>query len=882
MSSKVVPTTATTSPRDSDASRGERMSSRSLERLLSSAEGSNGLPSLPHSPVASWRAEEVLSEPDAANASETGLGLGLPTATDGAGVSLSSLASTATPLEWYQREADHSTRGGRSGGGHSMASSLPKVVARGPGRGQLSLPPVGAAGNSVLKPGTIVSAPGPSSSEQAAATVVLPSSGGTEKSVGSRATGKTDADASAKLSQAALLKASGAFGRDKAYEVADAKREGGGGPEGRNNGPHLKLKTVAVLTGLARPRVTSYAEEHDQDISAEINSLSTISAHDDVEEVTRFLLHHESTEKLAWDIVMMVLIIFSSFVNPLKIGFDITSQGALLVIEVLVDFAFIFHIGLIFRTTVMDAETKETITDVREISARQGRKIQLFFPHVLYLKGWFVLDVVSSLPVALIAHMVDVTGQENFFYMLKLLRTLKLHQLSVISTAVLQRFEDRDFNPSMFRIYIFVFTFVLVVHFIACGYWFVSRTTDPEFEGLWVPEQEYLDAALYLKYARALYFSLVITYGNDLKPENDVEYMFSNICLTLALLTNAVIIGSATNLLSNMDAGAVAKKTQMDGINGYMRFRKARRLSAYLEQRLFSLVPKGLQKRIRTFYEYLWDSGQDSHSCGLFEEMPEKLKLQLNIALKKRLIDQVPLFKTFSPSGTIALVQNLIPSIILPGELIVRQGEPATCMFFISRGSVRVTVPETEDCDDEFPEETYIISLGAGSFFGEVALLEEEHLRTANVRAEAFTELQVMHATDFKALAEVFPEFKTAVKSISSSRVKAGESLGKMKARGKKFSKGNSRAPGPGFRSMKTMRNAVAAVKANHRDSTSLETRAKKPKMVILVERLMGRYSRSVYETVVQHEALVSHEAAIRVARGGGIAREDLLAMNHL
>lgn len=69
-----------------------------------------------------------------------------------------------------------------------------------------------------------------------------------------------------------------------------------------------------------------------------------------------------------------------------------------------------------------------------------------------------------------------------------------------------------------------------------------------------------------------------------------MQYMFSNICLMLALLTNAVIIGSATNLLSNMDAGAVAKKTQMDGINGYMRFRKARRLSAYLEQRLFSLT----------------------------------------------------------------------------------------------------------------------------------------------------------------------------------------------------------------------------------------------------------------------------------------------------
>lgn len=45
-------------------------------------------------------------------------------------------------------------------------------------------------------------------------------------------------------------------------------------------------------------------------------------------------------------------------------------------------------------------------------------------------------------------------------------------------------------------------------------------------------------------------------------------------CLMLALLTNAVIIGSATNLLSNMDAGAVAKKSQIDSINGYMRVQK--------------------------------------------------------------------------------------------------------------------------------------------------------------------------------------------------------------------------------------------------------------------------------------------------------------------
>ncbi len=58
----------------------------------------------------------------------------------------------------------------------------------------------------------------------------------------------------------------------------------------------------------------------------------------------------------------------------------------------------------------------------------------------------------------------------------------------------------------------------------------------------------------------------------------------------------------------------------------------------------------------------------------------------------------------------------------------VAQGEPATSMFFISRGDVCVYVVEdtpTAGGRIEPPEESYIISLGTGSFFGEVALLDE-------------------------------------------------------------------------------------------------------------------------------------------------------------
>lgn len=51
-------------------------------------------------------------------------------------------------------------------------------------------------------------------------------------------------------------------------------------------------------------------------------------------------------------------------------AFDIHPTGGLLVFEVVVDFIFMFDVGLSFRTTVVDPSTKETVTDVRKISAR--------------------------------------------------------------------------------------------------------------------------------------------------------------------------------------------------------------------------------------------------------------------------------------------------------------------------------------------------------------------------------------------------------------------------------------------------------------------------------------------------------------------------------
>jgi hypothetical protein len=56
-----------------------------------------------------------------------------------------------------------------------------------------------------------------------------------------------------------------------------------------------------------------------------------------------------------------------------------------------------------------------------------------------------------------------------------------------------------------------------------------------------------------------------VTFGNDMQSTNRTENTYMIISYLIALIVNAVIIGSAATLLSNMDTTAVAKKEQMDG-----------------------------------------------------------------------------------------------------------------------------------------------------------------------------------------------------------------------------------------------------------------------------------------------------------------------------
>jgi small-conductance mechanosensitive channel/CRP-like cAMP-binding protein len=94
------------------------------------------------------------------------------------------------------------------------------------------------------------------------------------------------------------------------------------------------------------------------------------------------------------------------------------------------------------------------------------------------------------------------------------------------------------------------------------------------------------------------------------------------------------------------------------------------------------------------------------------------------------------------------------------GQTVVRQGQPGESMFVVCRGSVRVTVGESN---------AEVATIGPGGYFGEMSLLTGDP-RTATVSAIGDCLLLEITAADFRRIALVHPEVVLRVTEAVAAR----------------------------------------------------------------------------------------------------------------
>jgi CRP-like cAMP-binding protein len=130
---------------------------------------------------------------------------------------------------------------------------------------------------------------------------------------------------------------------------------------------------------------------------------------------------------------------------------------------------------------------------------------------------------------------------------------------------------------------------------------------------------------------------------------------------------------------------------------------------------------------------------------------------------KLDLLHRIPLFSGIGHRG-LERLGMLSDEIDVPdGKVLMRQGEIGNDMMVIVSGSVAI------ERDGQ-----RVNTLGAGDFFGEIALVDGGP-RTATVTTEEPCRLLVITHRDFHAMMEEFPEVQAQVLSALAHRIRRHE-----------------------------------------------------------------------------------------------------------
>eukprot|EP00002_Diphylleia_rotans_P023918 TRINITY_DN4714_c0_g1_i4.p1 TRINITY_DN4714_c0_g1~~TRINITY_DN4714_c0_g1_i4.p1 ORF type:complete len:1498 (-),score=299.51 TRINITY_DN4714_c0_g1_i4:714-5207(-) len=436
------------------------------------------------------------------------------------------------------------------------------------------------------------------------------------------------------------------------------------------------------------------------------------------------LLHPYSTVRLVWELHIFLFVIYNALFIPFRCAFGPYDLTYFYVIDYLTDIVFYIDIWLNFYTP-------HSMDEVVRFDHNTLKK--------RYMESWFPWDVMSVLPYDIIAAIV---GRVYLPYLRipRIFKVVRLYQYA-------EKWEmEWKALGSYFRIWLLFFTLMMTSHWIACLWWTIGYRGGVD-SASWVNAANIGKDDTYTQYLHSLYWSIVVltTIGfGDVVARSDSERIMSICTMLVGAFFYGLLFGNIASVLSTLDAASSRLLQNASLLRKYMTYHK---------------LPQELRIRITSYFDATWtrERGLDEHR--ILDDLPSALRSEIAVYIHRELVNKVGFFQAISNAGFInSLVLKLRPQIALPGEMIVREGDLPNEMFFLSKGSVEVTVNGTTLC-----------ILKEGSYFGEVSLIFQER-RTASVSAIEYTELLVLTKSDFESSVQYFPEFATMIRDIAKER----------------------------------------------------------------------------------------------------------------
>ncbi|XP_044056575.1 potassium/sodium hyperpolarization-activated cyclic nucleotide-gated channel 2 isoform X2 [Siniperca chuatsi] len=465
-----------------------------------------------------------------------------------------------------------------------------------------------------------------------------------------------------------------------------------------------------------------------------------------VKSAGNWIIHPYSDFRFYWDFTMLMFMVGNLIIIPVGITFfkDETTTPWI-IFNVVSDTFFLMDLVLNFRTGIVFEDNTEIILDPDKIKMK-------------YLKTWFVVDFVSSIPVDYIFLIVE-KGIDSEVYktaralrivrFTKILSLLRLLRLSRLIRYIHQWEEifhmTYDLASAVMRIFNLIGMMLLLCHWDGCLQFLVPMLQDFPSD-CWVSLNKMVNDSWSELYSFALFKAmshmLCIGYGRQ-APESMSDIWLTMLSMIVGATCYAMFIGHATALIQSLDSSRRQYQEKYKQVEQYMSFHK---------------LPADFRQKIHDYYEHRYQ-GKMFDEESILEELNEPLREEIVNFNCRKLVASMPLFANADPNFVTAMLTKLRFEVFQPKDYIVREGTIGKKMYFIQHGVVSVLTKGSIG-----------MKLMDGSYFGEICLLTRGR-RTASVRADTYCRLYSLSVDNFNEVLEEYPMMRRAFETVAIDRL---------------------------------------------------------------------------------------------------------------
>jgi len=402
--------------------------------------------------------------------------------------------------------------------------------------------------------------------------------------------------------------------------------------------------------------------------------------------IQNYIISYNNHFKSAWDVLIMLLVIYSSITTAYVIAFDLDlpDSSPYVIFDHVMEAFFWVDLFLSFLQEYRDPQNFEYIRDFKMISLH-------------YLKSWFIIDLLAVFPFY-------VFGNVKFFRLLRILRLprfLRFLDQSRFDKLLDSVLENTSRQKKMNYLYASKYIYKVVrliliattlTYFLGCFWYFVVSVsadrvdTNTFFDNYTLEDYSHIRRLIICCYF-ALTTLATVGYG-DFTPQSNVERILGILIMILGIALFSYIMGNFNDVLSNYDKqmGIVDKSSDLQTwITSLTKFTNNQPL------------PRDLVQKIDEHFKFFWKNDRLSSLTPddkYLQQMPKPLKHEL----VRYLFDDIfSLFRGFLLINEFRdspfyydLAFEFLPRKYDANEYILKQGEAVHEVYLVKEGSVYI------------------------------------------------------------------------------------------------------------------------------------------------------------------------------------------------